>query len=222
MLIRALIVLLLVLNLGVALWWISRPPSSPEPPVEPAPGVARLQLVSEAGPAQATPPTAGAEAVISQCVSFGPFADPARATQARSELQSPGVQLQLRREYAGTVSSWKVFLPPFASMDEAEAAAERIAAAGFKDYFLVRDGDDARSVALGLYRSEAAAREHATKLVAAGFRAELAPHGAGPATHWLDVGAGLDPADAQSRIGAERVEPIDCARFAPARSAAAR
>ncbi|MEH6420760.1 hypothetical protein [Pseudomonas sp. CGJS7] len=47
MLVRALIVLLIVLNLGVAAWWIARP--APPPPVEQAPplGVARLKLVEE-------------------------------------------------------------------------------------------------------------------------------------------------------------------------------
>ena len=48
MLIRALVVLLLVLNLGVALWWALRPPVSAQVTAsEPAAGVATLQLVSE-------------------------------------------------------------------------------------------------------------------------------------------------------------------------------
>ena len=48
MLIRAVIVLLLVLNLGVAAWWLSRPaaPDAPQAPPQPA-GVPRLQLLGE-------------------------------------------------------------------------------------------------------------------------------------------------------------------------------
>lgn len=225
MLIRALIVLLLVLNLGVALWWVSRPPpASSAAAAEPAAGVARLQLLSEVDPDTATPSPVVVETVISHCASFGPFADAAQATQAQSKLRSRVVQLRPRREYAGTARSWKVFLPPFTSIDEAEAAAARVAAAGFKDYFVVRDGDDTRSVALGLYRSEATARDRVATLAAAGFKAQLEPLGAGPAEHWLDVaaGAGFDPAGAQARLGAERVETIDCARFTPAGAASAR
>lgn len=225
MLIRALIVLLLVLNLGVALWWVSRPlPASSTAPPEPASGVVRLQLLSEVDPATAKPSPAVVETVISQCVSFGPFADAAQAQQAQSKLQPRVLQSQPRRAYAGTARSWKVFLPPFASMNDTEAAAARVAAAGYKDYFVVRDGDDARSVALGLYRSEATARERVTTLAAAGFKAQLEPLGAGPAEHWLDVaaGTGFDPAGAQARLGAERVETIDCARFTPAAAAPAR
>lgn len=48
MLLRALIVLLLAMNLGVALWWVVRPLPGPPPAPEPAAGVPRLQLVSEA------------------------------------------------------------------------------------------------------------------------------------------------------------------------------
>lgn len=225
MLIRALIVLLLVLNLGVALWWISRP--SPTPPAvqtDSTPGVARLQLLSETAAAPPQAAAATAAPVVSQCLAFGPFDDASAAAQAQSRLRAQVVQLQPRREYAGTARSWKVLLPPAASMDAAEAAAQRVADAGFKDYFLVRDGDDARAVALGLYRSETTARERVATLATAGFEAVLEPVGAGPAEHWLDVGApaGFDPAAAQALVAAAQVEPIDCGRLSPAATDAAR
>ena len=66
MLIRALIVLLIVLNLGVAAWWISRPiAQAPALPEQPA-GVARLQLLAEIrATAKAMPaPSASAVAVV--------------------------------------------------------------------------------------------------------------------------------------------------------------
>ena len=56
MLIRALIVLLLVLNLGVAAWWFWSAPASPESTVDLPPHVAPLQLVRERDDAAATAP----------------------------------------------------------------------------------------------------------------------------------------------------------------------
>ena len=47
MLARALVVLLLVLNLGVAAWWTLRAPPAAAPDFVPPADVARLQLVSE-------------------------------------------------------------------------------------------------------------------------------------------------------------------------------
>jgi len=217
MLIRALIVLLLVLNLGVALWWVARPSTPVAAPVEPASDVARLQLVSEVRQDNAVAPPAAVAVAIERCVSFGPFADAAQAAEAQAKLQPQVVELQPRRAYDGIARSWKVFLPAAASIEAAEAAATKVDEAGFKDYFVVREGEDARSVALGLYRNEATARERVATLAASGFEAEMAPLGAGPARHWLDVGAaaGFDPAAAQALTAAERIETIDCARFAP-------
>src|SRR5690606_24536712 len=66
MLARSLIVLLVVLNLGVALWWLARDDALPAPADTALPtGVARLQLVSEARPvadAAPSPSTAPAPA----------------------------------------------------------------------------------------------------------------------------------------------------------------
>src|SRR6476646_4157844 len=105
MLIRALIVLLLILNVGVAAWWILSPaPTLPTPAFVPStsPG---LQLVSErATTASANriaplPPTpiptqvlslestavAGSDAPA-RCMTVGPFIDAAALATARSAL----------------------------------------------------------------------------------------------------------------------------------------
>ena len=218
MLIRALIVLLLVLNLGVGLWWATRPTPVPPATDDPPRGVARLQLVSERGDRPPVLPAAAAP-VISQCVRFGPFTEATAAT-AQSRLRRLGAQVRRHRDYAGTARSWKVLLPPADSMAAAETAASRIAEAGFSDWFVIREGEDARSVALGLYRNEAAARERAETLQDAGFAAELVPVGAGPARHWVDAAApaDFDAAGAQILVAAPGREPIDCAAFAPATS----
>ncbi|UZW61557.1 SPOR domain-containing protein [Lysobacter enzymogenes] len=62
MLIRALIVLLAALNIGVAAWWIARP-APPAPVAETLPpGVARLQLVDEGKRVAAAKPAVAADA----------------------------------------------------------------------------------------------------------------------------------------------------------------
>lgn len=216
MLIRGLIVLLLVLNLGVALWWALHAPPSNAPSSEPMAGVASLQLVSEvqedADIAQVAP---AMSAVVEQCVGVGPFADAASAEAARARLAPQVIHAVLHRRHTGTPRSWRVFLPPFANGGEVDAMARRILAAGFKDYYVIRDGEDANSLALGLFRGESSARERAEALVAAGFPAQVEPVGAGPAEYWLEVAAdaGFDPASAQTLVAATRTEPVDCHRF---------
>ncbi|WP_440985458.1 SPOR domain-containing protein [Xanthomonas sontii] len=64
MLVRALLVVLTILNLGVAVWWAMQPPTPPAVPMPAVPaGVATLQLVNEA-PAPAAAPTAPAAAPV--------------------------------------------------------------------------------------------------------------------------------------------------------------
>ena len=201
MLTRALIVLLLVLNLGVALWWINRPaPAAPAGEPLP-PGVHRLQLVSEL-PARPEAPPPVAATVVDRCLRFGPFATAAEAGAAREQLAPRVIQVRPYRDYPGDARSWKVILPPAADIAAAEAAAKRIAAAGFRDWFVIRDGEDARAVALGLYRNEASAQERATVLREAGFMASalfLAVPLVGPGARGVDGATGKG--HASTRVG---------------------
>ena len=227
MLPRALIVLLLVLNLGVATWWATRP--SPPPPVllQP-PGIARLQLLEEA-PKRATvrpaavmpvvtkaPEVAAKPPVPTQCFSFGPFADAAAAATARARLQPMVTRVAMREQPTSPARGWRVQMPPLASPEAAQAMAQRIAAAGFGDFLIVRDGNEANAIALGRYGSEDSARRRAAALVAAGFDARAEPLGGNAkSTTWLDVLAttGFNAAAAQAMAAAPQQRSLDCARL---------
>jgi hypothetical protein len=226
MFMRALIVLLLVLNVGVAAWWATRAP--PQPPAIAQPeGAARLRLLREVPPRArpkpgvpvappaiaATTMPAAAVAAAPQCFSFGPYADAAAASAARQRLQ-PLVQRIASRTQAAPVRGWRVFLPRQPTPDAAQAMAQRIAAAGFSDYLVLREGVDANTIALGRYGSEGAARDRVATLVAAGFPVRAEPLPLGSATTWLDIAAaaGFDAAHAQAVASASRRESLDCAR----------
>ncbi len=243
MLARALVVLLLVLNLGVAAWWTLRAPPAAAPDFVPPADVARLQLVSEtkkvpsapapgvapmtapAAPAFA-PPAAPSTPVASavpasaasnaRCYSIGPFANGAAAANAREVLMAVATRVVPREQRSGSSArGWRVYLPPMASLPEAQAAAQRITAAGFNDYFIVRQGAEANSIALGRYRNEDSARRRADSLTAAGFAVRAEPLGeGGPSTVWLDLIAKpeFDPARAEAAVQVPARE-LDCARI---------
>ena len=118
------------------------------------------------------------------------------------------------RAAAASGRGWRVFLPAFATLEEADAAAARITAAGFDDLMVVREGAEARSVALGRYRNEDGARNRAQALTTAGFapRVESLDNPAeGPV--WLEVraDAAVAPARAQALAGAAQQRELDCA-----------
>jgi hypothetical protein len=225
MLARALIVLLLVLNLGVATWWATRQPPPPSV-LAPPPGVARLQLLSEAPrkavatpaatpPAMATPAATTKASTPMQCFSFGPFVDAATAATARARLRPLAMRIATREQSATTAHGWRVQMPPLASPEAAQAMAQRIAAADFSDFLIVRDGTEANAIALGRYGGEDSARRRADALVAAGFDARAEPLDDTKATTWLDVVAatGFNAAAAQVAAAAPQRRPLDCARL---------
>jgi len=220
MLARALIVLLLILNLGVALWWITREAPPPAAEVALPPGAEPLRLLDEsarpADPAASSPPAAAttqdpassvaepvappledapaaqaAPAVASTCHAFGPFADAAAAERARAQLQPVALRLSTR-ESRSAPRGWSVHLPALADRAAAGAMAARLVEAGFRDHYLMPAAENGTvDIALGRFGNEAAAQRHRAALRAAGFEAVAEPIGdAGDARYWIDVAVG--------------------------------
>ena len=220
---RATILLLVMLNLGVALWWATRVQvPATVTPYEPPAGAVALQLAGEAVPATTAaadappsstqPPATPAAVPTALCRAFGPFASAPAATAARARLPA-GVARSRLREVPGTPRAWRVEMPALADRAAAAAMAGRLRQAGFADHYIVTDGIDANSIALGRFGNEAAAQRHASALRAAGFEVRANALG-GDAQHWIDVAvadAAFDPDAAARAMGAARAESIDCA-----------
>ena len=150
MLIRAAIVLLLVLNLGVAAWWVLH--DAPPAPAVPQPsGVPRLQLLDESTPA----------------------GDDAPGNQARTASSAVPAAPGACRGPAGQGTNWRVYLPDLESAEAAQAMAARIGAAGFSDFLVMREGE-ANSIALGLFSTLEGAQRRVESLQAKGFPARCA------------------------------------------------
>jgi hypothetical protein len=232
MLFRALIVLLIVLNAGVALWWTTRPAAvASSQGVEAGDreqdsGVARLQLLREVprsalaqrpAPAPAAPSSTAAAApatpVEQRCYAIGPFADAATLTAARAQLQPQVVAMRTREMPVSAARGWRVVIAPLADRTAAQVMVERLKAAGFDDYLIIADGDEANGIALGRYGAEGSARQRETALQAAGFQAQAQPLGVA-ARSWLDItvaDAAFDLARARQSTGAAQASAVDCA-----------
>lgn len=224
MILRALIVLLVVINLGVVAWWGTRAPPVPPPPIDAPVGVPRLQLLREV-PRAPVPratvdaPVATATATATaptQCFSFGPYPTPAALRRAHARVQAQVLRARVREVRSGRASGWRVFTPPLPTRTEAQALVERMRAAGIEDLLVMSDGSDANGIALGRYGSEEAARRRVSALQAAGFAAQLAPLGDAVTQGWLDVAASaaFDSARVAQDIAAAQVQRLDCTALA--------
>jgi hypothetical protein len=217
MMYRALIVFLVVINVGVAAWWALREPPPREAPIAAPAGVPRLQLLQEvpvarrpvasANVATPTPPTP------TQCMSFGPYANPALLRRAHERLQSQVLVARVREVPIGTPRGWRVFVAPLPTREEAQALANRMIAANIDDLLVMPSGPDRNGVALGRFGNEDAARRRQAQLQAAGFASQVAPIGEVSTEGWIDVGAAasFDAARAAQDIAAARTQALDCA-----------
>ena len=265
MLTRLLIVLLAILNVGVALWWLA-PRAEPVAVVPPAePGVASLEVLPSPAPGKVGPaapvvaetqvpasapltaapaPAAAAEAkpaalppaaiaaveakpaenkpaeirppAVVQCASLGPYATQAQAQAAMSALGADAARPRLREVSGKAASSYRVLIAPAASREEAQATAKRIVEAGFSDYFIVSQGEEANAVALGQYRNREGAERRLASLTAAGFPAKLAASGTEIApSWWVDTATAgaATPASLKQRTAAAQQQSLDCARL---------
>lgn len=234
MLARALIVVLVALNLGVAAWWLLRPaPPLPAPPVSdqggadlrllPMPAsVAPAATASVATDASSSTPAAGAApdadatptappvapAAAASCLRLGPFPDRDAAQVALAGLGALLRDTAIQEE-AGNATGYRVLLPPLPDRAQAQATADRIAAAGFQDFLILRQGAETNGIALGTYRGRETAERRVAALRAAGFPAEIRAQGASGASRWWLDGATADATAVRATFPA--AQDRDCA-----------
>ena len=158
MLTRFLIVVLAILNVGVALWWLLPRTAAPVPAEPAETGVATLELVAgdpastpvATAPTAAVPPPpvavakettaapAATEATASErCVSLGPFADKTQAEAAVATLGADLLRSHLREVPPKSAASYRVILPPAATREDAKAMTKRLTEAGISDFFII-------------------------------------------------------------------------------------
>lgn len=226
MIARLLIVVLAVLNLGVAAWWLLRAEPEPAPPPAPAPGIAVLELVHthargsrpDGTSAPVPTPVPGAAGVTATqpapaallCLRSGLFADRAAATALQAEL-APLLRASELDEEPGAAEIYQVLLPPAADRQAAEETVRKVQAAGFSDVLALRQGADANAVALGSYRNRDTAQRRVDALRQAGFPARLRGSDQGQPSRWRLLLATAHPEQVRSRVAGASV--IDCARL---------
>lgn len=199
MVLRALIVLLLCMNVGVALWWAGHRELAP--PAQPATerGVSSLRLLSEIE----RPPTrvndaaelsTAPEAVsaASVCLSLGPFATPAELRRSMNLLMPRVERIQFREVAATALRGYRVFLPAAGSRAQALESARTLSTRGISDYYVVTAGDQQNTVSLGIFRTLENASKRRDAVAALGFNPSLEARTEAVPQWWIDVAAPAD------------------------------
>jgi len=171
---------LLLLNLAVAGWFVSRdywPREATDRHA--AMNVDRLSLRSPTAPAPApaapsSPPPVVAEAF---CVEWRGL-NPEEYVQVREQLKSlAGQRVMSFTEVPLNTRRWVIF-PPLPSAESAESKLNELTAAGVQDAFVVKDADWRNAISLGLFANDEAAGRRVRELESKGVlgtRVEVLP-----------------------------------------------
>jgi hypothetical protein len=147
---------------------------------------------------------------LSDCVSAGPFLEPARAEAAAARLRGQGFALSLRESRDEVwVGQW-VRLDRLPSADAATAAVAGLRAAGLTDAYLLTEEPPGTVISLGVFSDAERARAVAGLARDAGYEATVGDRFRTADVVWLDI-------DRRSNAGLPALEGLQASAGAPAR-----
>jgi hypothetical protein len=212
---RALIVLLLLANVGFFAWstWIAAP--AVDAPATQAAGVPRLVLSAEAPPAPPLPTLRLDPGT--RCASIGPFPDLTEAARASTGLREAGLEPRQRATDGSVWAGYWVSLSGLADTTAAEAAVARLRQAGVGDAYVMPADDEGPIISLGLFTEQPRALRRADEVRALGYAPDVSERQRSGTVYWIDVDVASpaqlpDPATFEGdsgRIFRLQVKPCD-------------
>ncbi len=187
---RVAVFALLLANLLFLGWaeWIDVP--APEP--NPTANLPRLTLASERpdpGSAAAPAPAAGGApaAPAPQCVSVGPFDDPASAEKAADILRARSFAPRQRTAQAAAVRRYWVYLGGLKRPGQVTAILKSLERKGIDNAEAMPVEQGVRRVSLGVFSDRARAELRAGALRAMGFAPKVTTRDLPGTVYWLDL-----------------------------------
>lgn len=205
---RALLLLLILANCGLLAWhrWYELPaeaalstaPALGGKPLELASELTPAQrkaLAAEEAPASATAPQAAVAASTSAalagvgtaCAAYGPFPSDDAVRQGEARLKPLGLQVSEHLVPGKSKLGYWVYLPPFGSKHEADAAAALLKRRGVQDIYVVADEANRNAISLGVFSRRSYAADRQRQLHKLGYRALLAERFRDEPRYWLDA-----------------------------------
>lgn len=159
------------------------------PPPDPTASLRRLVLVSDLPPAKrsALANKMSLDKPVAQCVSVGPFDDPAIAAKAIAVLQAKSFAPQQRAAESPAVRRFWVYLDGFRSDVTEMRVLHRLERAGIDDAEAMPAGAGGLKVSLGLFTDSDRAGRRARAVRAMGFKPVTTQRMLPGTVYWLDL-----------------------------------
>ncbi|MGF1644612.1 MAG: SPOR domain-containing protein [Thiotrichales bacterium] len=178
--------------------------SAPEPVVgDPPKSDADATNKPPAKESTATPVAAG-----KACFTLGPFRDAGSVDATARQITAAGGTVTKRTASERRTRGYWVYLPPLPSRQQAQAVADKLATAGFKDYFIVSDPKAINAISLGLFTVKSGSEQRVAELEAMGFRPRVEVRTEESTVSWLDLSIAAGE-DWRRRLKRDAADPYD-------------
>jgi hypothetical protein len=149
-----------------------------------------------------------------QCFTLGPFHSPEDRDDVLARLSAVSTRIAERQTEALVDKGFWVYMPPYASLLEANKALLSLQALGLKDVAIIYDGEWKNSISLGYFLRQENAQRRKRGLEERGFRPTMRIRRQAEPRYWLDYeqepGAGLIALDMQNRPNDFMQRPVPC------------
>lgn len=152
-------------------------------PANALPEIPDIQIIGNSDKNRPTEP-AETEAL---CYTLGPFKDLDRARAVSVRLDDLGADVQQRSKVEQEQYGYRVYLPPYATREEAVADARKLAEYGVRDYFIITDDQDKKNgISLGLFRKKSGAIRRMAQVRRFDFKPQMEIRYRDTTIYWLD------------------------------------
>ncbi len=213
---RWIFALLVLLNLGLLIWGVFyievERAETPELPPEIAPEKMRL-LKKEAvrsktraarivdadlKPVVSTVSTPSGAAGSLDCYAIGPLTEVSQVQRIEQGLG--GRSFHRREEAAHVVTGYRVYLPSFATREEAERKRRELTKLGFKDHALLQEEGFQNALSLGLFSVEENAQARIQSLAEKGILAQMQKLDQTRVLYWIEFARAETAVDERTEL----------------------
>lgn len=180
---QALLVILVLLNLGFLVLNIWGPENVPEPLPLTEANVPSLNLVKDIAPAVYSSANGSSP---SSCYTIGPYLSQSVADEVLNKVRKYGLSVALRSLQTMEVLNYLVYIPPLPTRAEAEAVVQDMKRFDVKDQLVIDSGPYENAISLGFFEDLNKAKRHAEYIRYLGYDARYTEQKAPREVQWVD------------------------------------
>lgn len=180
---QALLVLLIILNLGLFALNEWGPEDLPEPIALTEPNIPSIQLAKNTSPAVYSSATDNSP---SSCYTIGPYLSQGVADAVLTKVRHYGLAVSLRSLRTVETLNYLVYIPPFPSRAEAQAVVQDMQSFDVKNPLVIDAGPYENAISLGFFDDLTKAKRHAEYIRYLGYDARYTEQKAPREVQWLD------------------------------------